>query len=479
MADHGHKKQFEGPLCWAASTIAGALVGFLVAKLAPAVYEAGHPIVPLWLVAPFALLLLSIAVMPFISTHFWHHHFPDISFFLGALVAVYYMVAYGAADATGHSYGLHTLGHTLIEYYSFIALIGSLYVASGGVVIDTRGRATPSWNTGLLAIGAVLANVIGTTGASVLLIRPFIRSNRGRIRPLHVVFFIFIISNCGGALTPIGDPPLFLGYLKGVPFAWTLVNLWKPWLLVVGILLAMFYVYDRRVGPGTPPEIPDDASTHHHGLRIRGATGVAALAVIVAAIFIDPLLSRRFGVSLAVPIGPVVQIAVAIAAYIIADKANHAANGFSLFPVKEVGLLFVGIFLTMMPALSYLSHHAPAWNITSPTAYYFLTGVLSAGLDNAPTYLSFLQVAFGDQAINPESVAMFLAMPQGPQILEAVSLGAVFFGAMSYIGNGPNFMVRSIAQASEVRMPSFFGYIGLACAILLPVLVVAWAVFIR
>ncbi len=473
-----HRKEFEGPRCWALSTLAGALLGWLLTLAAPAVYAGDHPQVPVWLVAPFAALLLSIALMPFISVHFWHHHFPDVSFFLGAVVTTYYLIAFGRVDASGHSYGGHTLLHTALEYYSFIALIGSLYVASGGIVIDTRGTATPMFNTVLLAAGAIICNIVGTTGASVLLIRPFIRSNAGRIRPLHVVFFIFIVSNCGGTLTPIGDPPLFLGYIKGVPFAWTLINLWKPWLLVVATLLGVFYLYDRRVGLPAPAA-PRPAGDGARGLRIRGAGACVALALIVGAVFLDPFLSRGLGMTLTVPVGPLVQILVAGIAFWVAPKAYHEANGFSLFPVKEVGLLFVGIFLTMMPALAYLSHHAPGWGISSPTAYFFLTGSLSAGLDNAPTYLSFLQMAFGDTPINRETIAEFLMRPDGPRTLEAISLGAVFFGAATYIGNGPNFMVRSIAEASGVKMPSFFGYIGWAGLILLPVLVLAWALFVR
>ncbi|HLO41844.1 MAG TPA: sodium:proton antiporter [Phycisphaerales bacterium] len=478
MAGH-HTRSFEGPLCWAVTTAAGALAGLGLALIAPAVHADGHPVVPLWLATPFVLLLLSIALMPFISEKIWHHHFPDFSFFLGAVVLVYYIVAYGKPDASGHSFGWHAIHHVGLEYFSFIALIGGLYVASGGIVIDTRGTATPRVNTILLAAGAILANIVGTTGASVLLIRPFIRSNKGRITPLHVVFFIFIVSNCGGSLTPIGDPPLFLGYIKGVPFEWTLIYLWKPWLVVVGALLLLFFLYDTGIQKKLPKDVAAASTEGGHGFSIRGAGGFIALGIIVACVFLDPFLSRQMQIHLPVPIGPFLQIAVAIAAFKLAPKAYHEANGFSLFPVKEVGLLFIGIFLTMMPALAYLAAHAPGWGITSPTAYYFLTGGLSAGLDNAPTYLSFLQIAFGETPINPQTIAEFIRTPEGILKLEAISLGAVFFGAMTYIGNGPNFMVRAIANSSNVTMPSFFGYIGWAAVILLPVLVLNWFIFIR
>lgn len=471
-------KSFEGPACWTVSALGGAAVGFLLSKVAPAVYDGSAPEIPLWLVTPFVALLLSIALMPFLSPKIWHHHFPDFSFFLGSLVSVYYLAALDHVH-DGHSYGVHTLTHTALEYFSFIALIGGLYVASGGIVIDTRGKTGPIPNTILLAAGAVLSNLVGTTGASVLLIRPFIRANKGRITPLHVVFFIFIVSNCGGSLTPIGDPPLFLGYIKGVPFFWTVLSLWKPWVLVNAVLLAAFYVYDRRCERTLTPEQADAAAEGRAGVRIRGAGGIVALVLIVAAVLLDPFLTRNLGWTLPVPIGPFVQIIVAVLAYRFAPVANHAANGFSLFPVKEVGLLFIGIFLTMMPALAYLSHRAPGWGVSSPTAFYFLTGSLSAGLDNAPTYLSFLQIAFGDQVIDRPSILAFLGQSYGPRTLEAISLGSVYFGAMTYIGNGPNFMVRSIAEASGVRMPSFFGYLGWACVILLPVLILAWLVFVR
>ncbi len=477
----GASSGFKGPGCWAISAIAGIAAGLVLSRLAPGSYDGATPLVAPWLVAPFAVLLLAIAVMPFINAPFWHDHFPDVSFFLGAMVGAYYLAAFtlpGYKD--GLPFGAYATAHALVEYYAFIALVGGLYIASGGVVVDVRGGMSPARNTLLLAAGAVLANVFGTTGASVLLVRPFIRENRGRIRPMHVVYFIFIVSNCGGCLTPIGDPPLFLGYIKGVKFQWTLVELWPAWLLVVGALLAMFYVYDRRVGPA-PPAARAAATppAETFGVSVRGAGGIIALCLMVGAVFIDPLLPRLTGLRPHYPVGPLVQIVVAIAAYFTTPRRYHQANGFSLFPIKEVGLLFVGIFLTMMPALAYLSKNAPGWGISSPTAYYFLTGSLSATLDNAPTYLSFLQMAFGDTPINSQTIHEFLLRPQAGQVLEGISLGAVFFGAMTYIGNGPNFMVKAVAESSGVQMPSFFGYLARAMLILLPVLVLAWALFVR
>ncbi|HZW09050.1 MAG TPA: sodium:proton antiporter, partial [Phycisphaerales bacterium] len=424
-------------------------------------------------------LLLSIAVMPFVNERFWHRHYPDFAFFLGGLVVAYYLLAFGRAGyLPGESYGRHKMVHTGLEYYSFIALIGGLFVASGGVLVDVRGRGGPLVNTAMLAVGAVLANIMGTTGASVLLIRPFLRLNKGRLRPIHVVMFIFIISNCGGALTPIGDPPLYLGYLKGVPFFWTLAHLWPAWAACIGMLLVVFFAIDAAIARKHPFHPEDGPPAEATRVRLGGASGMVCLALIIGGVFIDPLLKERFGVE-GLPIGPTFQILIAAAAFAVADRQIHEANAFTFAPVKEVGLLFVGIFATMAPALGYLSARGGSLGLDSPTAFYFGAGSLSAVLDNAPTYLNFLQVSFGEREINAETVRAYLAAQAGEDALVAISLGAVFFGAMTYIGNGPNFMVRAIAEASGLRMPSFFGYVLRSVAILLPVLVVIWAIFIR
>ena len=444
-------------------------------------HDAEHstaPTIPVWLVAPFALLLLSIAVMPFINEKFWHAHYPDFAFLLGGVMIAYYLFAYRGEYSHGQTYGQHVMLHTGLEYYSFIALIGGLFVASGGVLVDVRGKGGPVLNTAILAIGAVMANLIGTTGASVLLIRPFMRINKGRLKPVHVVMFIFIVSNCGGALTPIGDPPLYLGYLKGIPFEWTLIHLWPMWAAAIGMLLAIFFVLDTLISRKHPVTPTPGTETERTRLRLRGATGMIALGLIILGVFIDPMLKKFAGIQ-GYPVGPTFQIAVAITAYFVANRDIHKANAFNFEPVKEVGLLFIGIFATMAPALGFLAAHGDSLGLTSPTAYYFGTGSLSAVLDNAPTYLNFLQVSFGEQEINAESVHAYLANEAGIHALTAISLGAVFFGAMTYIGNGPNFMVRAIAEAGGLRMPSFFGYLLRSVALLLPVLVVIWAIFVR
>ena len=468
--------RFAGPRTWAISCILGTLCGLALTILMPPQFdEAGHPEVWLALVAPFVLLLVLIATMPLIHSRFWHAYFPDAAFFLGAIVVAYYAAGYG-------HHGREQLLHAAQEYYAFIALVGGLYVASGGVLIDLRGQGRPWSNTVLLAVGALAANLVGTTGASVLLIRPFIRFNRGRLRPMHVVLFIFIVSNCGGCLTPIGDPPLYLGYLKGVPFAWTLTHLPLNWLVTVVPLLALFFAMDsyyrrahsrRNVQHTDAPEPQLYRRPHGLPMTLQGRTGIMCLVLIVLGVFIEPLL-RRAGWTGHFPVGATFQIIVAAVAYFASDRWLYRANEFSFFPVKEVGLLFLGIFATMVPALAYLAAHGPALNVRTPTQFYFLTGLLSAVLDNAPTYMNFLQLAVGDAELTRETIGTRLLTGDGARLLAAISTGAVFFGAMTYIGNGPNFMVRAIAESAGVRMPSFLGYLMRAGAVLLPVLVLHW-----
>lgn len=484
MSEHAASK-IAGPRTWLVSALAGALVGYVATFLISVGTTASGAVdVPLVLVVPFGLLLASIALMPFVSARVWHDHFPDFAFFLGSLVAAFYAVKLG-------SVGRGAMVHAIAEYYSFIALVGGLYVVSGGILIDFRGQGRPLTNTMILALGAVLANLVGTTGASVLLIRPFIRFNRGRLRAIHVVMFIFVVSNCGGCLTPIGDPPLYLGYLKGVPFLWTLFNMWNDWLLVNGILLAIFFALDTyfrssedvMFGPGgvQHTDSPEKALHREHGGRrvtVQGGVGIFCLVLMIAGVFIDPMVKKHVGID-HIPVGATFQIVVAITAYFASKREYYTANEFSFFPVKEVGLLFVGIFATMVPALGYLSVHGAGMGINTPTALYFATGGLSAVLDNAPTYLNFLQLAVGPEEINAGSIGQLISTRVGVLDLIAVSTGAVFFGAMTYIGNGPNFMVRAIAESAGVKMPSFFGYVGMAVAVLLPVLVFHWWMFVR
>lgn len=468
--------RWSGPLTWMIACVAGVVSGYaLTGALPPQLDSTGNPEVALVLVAPFALLLVLIAAMPLIHERLWHAYFPDAAFFLGSIVVAYYIKGYGHR-------GTEFVLHAALEYYSFIALVGGLYVVSGGILTDIRGRGKPWTNTLILAAGAVLANIVGTTGASVLLIRPFIRFNRGRLRPVHVLFFIFIVSNCGGSLTPIGDPPLYLGFLKGVPFIWTFNNLLVNWLVTVVPLLGLFYAIDSyfhhfqsrsNIQQTDPPEPELHRSPRGRPITVRGRIGVVSLALVVTGVFIDPLLRNVAWVG-HFPVGATFQIAVAAFAYLFSDRELYRGNEFSFFPVKEVGLLFLGIFATMVPALGYLAAHGPELDIRTPTQFYFLSGFLSATLDNAPTYMNFLQLAAGDVELTSEVIRQRLLTGEGARILSAISTGAVFFGAMTYIGNGPNFMVRSIAVSAGVKMPSFIGYALRASVFLLPVLILHW-----
>jgi len=420
---------------------------------------------PMGMLAPFALLLLCIALMPLFAAHFWEHHYPKIAVALGLVTAAYYALV---------QHDWHPLHHAAHEYVSFMALVGSLFVISGGINIRVKGEATPLVNTLFLLIGAVLANLIGTTGASMLLIRPWIQMNKFRITGFHIVFFIFIVSNVGGCLTPIGDPPLFLGFLRGVSFFWVLQHCWQAWALALALLLVVFFILDTRNFSRIPKEIRDQ-ETAHEDWHFRGLLNVVWLGVVLAAVFLPKSVQETtlLGV-FSVP--ALVMFAAAAASYYTTKTEVHEANDFNFGPVKEVGFLFVGIFLTMIPALQILQS-GEALQISSPMQYYFATGALSAFLDNAPTYLSFLAASMGQQHLSVDSPAdvMTFAAEHAPHLI-AISLGAVFFGAGSYIGNGPNFMVKAIADKSQVRAPSFLAYLfRFSIPILLPILtLVGW-----
>ncbi|WP_395748725.1 sodium:proton antiporter [Prosthecobacter sp.] len=424
---------------------------------------------PMGMLAPFIVLLLCIALMPLIAVHFWERHYPKVAVALGLVTAAYY--AFVQQD-------WHPLHHAAQEYVSFMALVGSLFIISGGISIRVKGEATPLVNTLFLLIGALLANLIGTTGASMLLIRPWIKMNRFRITGFHIVFFIFIISNVGGCLTPIGDPPLFLGFLRGVPFFWVLQHCWPAGLLALTLLLATFFILDARNFYRIPKHIRDK-ETANEEWHFGGLLNLAWLCVVIAAVLLPKSLQETalLGV-FSVP--ALVMIAASVASYFTTKPAVHEANDFNFGPVKEVGFLFIGIFLTMIPALQILQS-GEAVEISSPLQYYFTTGALSAFLDNAPTYLSFLAAALGQQHLSVEShgdVLRFAAEHTGH--LVAISLGAVFFGAGSYIGNGPNFMVKAIAEKSKVNAPSFLAYMyRYSIPILLPILIIVGWVMVK
>ncbi len=414
---------------------------------------------PLWII-PFVLLLLMIAVMPFVNQAWWGRNYRFVAIGLGLVVAGYYILGLGNAARVWSS--LH-------EYGSFIALIGSLYVVAGGIHITIKGRSTPAENLMFLAAGAIIANLLGTTGASMLLIRPYIRNNRYRLSAYHIIFFIFIVSNIGGALTPIGDPPLFLGYIKGIPFFWITSRMILPWLLAGGVVMAVFYLIDRYHYRKVAGELRRQVEQENDTAKASGLHNLIFLAVIIGSVFIEhPLFLRE-----------ALMLGAAAASYYTTRPQVHQQNGFSFHPIEEVAYLFAGIFLTMLPALDWLSANAAGLGISSPGGFYWITGALSSFLDNAPTYLNFLTAALGLAGLevnNAGDVARYLA--SGAAQVAAISAAAVFFGAMTYIGNGPNFMVKAIAESSGVTMPGFFGYIAkYSLPVLLPVYLLVWIIF--
>ncbi len=442
---------------------------------------------PVW-IFPFALLLALIATMPLTPhglKHLWEKYYPVVSILLGSIVAGYYLLQV--------PHGGHEVQKTMEEYFAFIALIGSLFVVAGGIHISIRGEARPMGNVIFLLVGALLANVIGTTGASMVLIRPWIRMNKYRVTSFHIVFFIFIVSNVGGALTPIGDPPLFLGYLHGVPFFWLVEHAMLPWLFTLGLLLGVFFLFDRHNFLRAPKRIREKETAHEPVAVVQGLHNLLFLLVIVGGVFLP---EKYF-------IRPLVMIAAAVASYFSTKQGVRASNEFTFGPIKEVGFLFIGIFATMMPALDYLKEHGRELGFSRPIEYYMASGSLSAVLDNAPTYLNFLTLAEASlvpQSVQSEANALDAAGGSGeravlvPWLLDprsragvadamqfviAISLGAVFFGAMTYIGNGPNFMVKSIAESAKVHTPSFFGYVfKYSLPFLLPILLLCGWLFL-
>ena len=467
----------------------------------------GAPVNP-WMIIPFVALLLSIAIAPFINRHWWERNYAYVSVALGLVTVVYYIFGLGNVER---------LLHTGTEYISFIMLIGSLFVVAGGIHIKIKGKSKPMANVYLLAIGAVVSNLVGTTGASMILIRPFIRVNRYRIKPYHVVFFIFVVSNMGGALTPIGDPPLFLGYLKGIPFFWVAEHLWYKWAIGMGAVLAIFYVIDLINFNKLPASVRHGAEGAEEEGEASGVQNIFFLVLILVAVFITtPLFLREFLMALA-----------AIGSYYTTKQEIHKKNDFNFLPIKEVAILFLGIFATMIPALDWLEQNAASTGITSPGQFYWATGTLSAFLDNAPTYLTFLSTCIGlfvDEEIVRQ--VQHLVQTQGTDLaqvigshaaeikntfltlikyhgdlvvtgtvplddisisylignhniyIQAISIAAVFFGSCTYIGNGPNFMVKAIAEQSGVECPSFFGYIfKYTLPVLMPIFVILWLLF--
>jgi len=439
-----------------------------------------HTSAPAWTVIPFVLLLLMIATGPLFYEHFWHKNYPIIAVLLAVTVISYYLFIL---------HNQHEPVHALAEYMQFIALLSSLYIASGGILIKVDKKATPMANSILLIIGSVVANLIGTTGASMLLIRPFIRLNKNRIKPYHIVFFIFMVSNVGGALTPIGDPPLFLGFLRGVPFFWTLEHNFVEWITALLVIVVIFYIIDMRNNPENGEE--EEPATYTNKISLVGTRNFAWLAIVIAAVFVDP---NKFDFVPGIEyhgatfsfVRELIMFSVAYLSYRFASREAIQGNDFSFEPIREVAFIFIGIFGTMMPALElvgdFARSEAGAALITHNTLYWG-TGILSGFLDNAPTYLNFLAAAMASQGASIGESSEVIAYALGDYHdsvvrLTAISVASVFFGAMTYIGNGPNFMVKSIAEQIGIKMPSFFGYIiRFSLPFLLPTLILIWIIF--
>jgi Na+/H+ antiporter NhaD/arsenite permease-like protein len=450
-------------------------------------------VLPLWSTLPFVGMLLSIASFPLLAPKFWHDHFGKTSLFWALVMTVPFLAAYRAV-------ALHELLHiVLADYLPFIILLGSLYTVSGGILLKGSMRGTPLLNTGMLLAGTLLASWMGTTGASMLLIRPFIRANaRRKNRTFMVVFFIFLVANIGGSLTPLGDPPLFLGFLRGVPFFWTF-KLLPHAALAAGALLVLYFFMDsyfcRKEGfkyaGGPGPEGEADEEGEEVPLGIEGGHNFILLAGIIGAVLMSGLAHWREVSILGVGMGlqdllrDVALVLISLVSLATTKKRIREDNEFTWFPMKEVAILFAGIFLTMVPCLKILqagSHGALAFLIGAvkePHHYFWVTGSLSSFLDNAPTYLTFLNTATGGLYTGvPASQAVDLLIRENPLYLEAISASAVFFGAITYIGNAPNFMVRSIAEESGIPMPSFFGYmLRYSLVVLVPVFAAVALIF--
>lgn len=434
----------------------------------------------MWWVVPFAGILLSIAIFPLLAPRFWHHHFGKVS----AFWALSFLLPFWASF--GFELTLYELLHTLLlEYISFIILLLSLFTVAGGVRVRGSIPGTPLVNTGFLALGTIIASWMGTTGAAMLLVRPIIRANLWRRHNVHVmVFFIFLVANIGGALTPLGDPPLFLGFLKGVDFFWPTVHLFVPMAFTAGILLALFFVVDtllyRREKQVPPATDETGAAGAKEKLGLDGKLNLLLLGGVVLAVLMsgvwDPGVTfdvYHVQVELQNLVRDVLLLAIAGLSWWLTSHENRQANAFTWFPIVEVAKLFAGIFITIIPAIAILRAGeegalAPVITAVSDNGnpvnymYFWATGVLSSFLDNAPTYLVFFNTAGGDaQAL----------MTTYAETLLAISAGAVFMGANTYIGNAPNFMVRSIAEERGIKMPSFFGYMIWSVVILVPVFI--------
>jgi Na+/H+ antiporter NhaD/arsenite permease-like protein len=431
------------------------------------------PTIPLFSLLPFVVMLGAIAIMPLAAPYFWEHNRNKLIVALCVAVPIAgYLLFTGFTDA---------LVHTLIfDYVPFIILMGALFVITGGIFMDGDIEATPLVNTGFLALGAVLASFMGTTGAAMLLIRPLLHTNKERTRKQHTaLFFIGIVANCGGLLTPLGDPPLFMLYLRGAPFGW-FVQLFPLWLFVNGVLLVLYFALDTYHHRLEPASALASDKRNIEPIRLDGLLNLVWLAgVVLAVAFINahyiPAVHDHHWLSF---VREAVILACAWASLISTKHITRVSNSFTWHPIQEVAALFLGIFVTMVPCILYLQEHAHSLGergLANAIPLYYATGILSAILDNAPTALTFHSLAVG---LNIQNVPLVAGAPEG--LLKAIAVAAVFFGSLTYIGNGPNLMVKAIAENNNVPMPHFFGYIGrFSLLVLLPVFIAAQLLFIR
>lgn len=447
---------------------------------------------PIWSVLPFVGMLLSIAIFPLVKPEWWEHHMLKVVIFWSLVFLIPFGIGFG-----GQTLVFNLLEIVLLDYLPFIILLFGLFVVAGGIILRGTLIGTPKLNIVLILIGTILASWVGTTGASMLLIRPVIRANQWRQKKAHViVFFIFLVSNIGGCLTPVGDPPLFLGFLRGVPFFWTM-RLFPMFILNTVILLAVLYLldnhyYKKELAAGRSP-MDGMAEGEKIPLRVEGLHNLIFMAMIVGAVilngimpnfsaFADQVTGEVYGLhvydGIVVGYNSIIQMVIILVAAFLSMKLTkkniREDNCFTWACIKEVATLFIGIFITMIPALALLKAHGSSLGLTNPLGFFWATGALSSFLDNAPTYLVFLTTA-GSLGMTEGLVTAVGTV--GVKILMAISAGAVFMGANTYIGNAPNFMVRSIAEENKIPMPSFFGYMLWSLCFLVPLFVIDTLVF--
>ena len=432
------------------------------------------PSLSFWWVVPFVGLLLSIAIIPIVSASFWHHRHGLVSFVWALVFLLPYCFAFGLSHA------VHDIAHVFfLEYMPFVILLAALYVISGGIHIGGRLQPSPSLNTGILAFGTLIASWTGTTGAAMLLIRPILDINRDRRYQAHVViFFIFLVANIGGALTPLGDPPLFLGFLNGVDFFWTTDTLFPPMLLLSFALLGIFWLVDRTYFAQEGTVQKRQAKTSKSLIDISGGfNGLLLIGVVLAVLASGSFNYGTVHFLVDIPVMGLVRDGILLlllfASLRLTPVSIRQRNQFDWFPMKEVAQLFAGIFVTIIPAIAILKELSPMihdmeFSVPMAAVVFWSTGLLSSVLDNAPTYLVFFNAFGGDAQI---------LMNEDALLLMAISAGAVFMGALTYIGNAPNFMVRSIAVQRKVAMPSFFGYMAIACAVLFPLFAIVTVIW--